>query len=129
EEFEGVMTWERYGENDPAKLKSEFEQEKKRLKEVQLKAEGMTNQKAAQALQKIEDEQMVHNIQTLLADAAHEPEAADKCQKRLLDLEVAIDEAESAVELPALLAEAARLIPQTRRGAQQLGTTSPTQSL
>src|SRR5580704_6111838 len=35
-----------------------------------------------------------------------DPDAADKCGKRLLDLKQAVDEAEEALEWPALVAEA-----------------------
>jgi molecular chaperone DnaK len=71
---------------DPRKLAEEFRREKVRF------------EKARIAFNRIHDEDMVHEIESLLAAASTDPDAAEKCYQRLLDFEIALDEIEEAVQ-------------------------------
>ncbi|MDP2209424.1 MAG: Hsp70 family protein [Bacteroidota bacterium] len=105
EEFEHVLHMEiKTPEIDI--LKKEFEREKERLEQVRTKVQETRDQKAQQALQRIDGERIVHDISSLLAAAPNDPDAALKCKNRLLDLKAAIDEVEDALECPVLKVQA-----------------------
>lgn len=80
-------------------------EEKERLRALRARAESAPGAPAQAALQKIDSERMVHDVEAALAAASADPDAADKCEKRLLDLQVAIDDLEDALQWPALQAE------------------------
>lgn len=105
EEFEEVLKL-RMQHLEPAELKSQTEKEKKRLADIREKAEKADDPGAQAALQRVDGERMVHEVDGALAASLDDPDAADKCSKRLLDLRQAVDDAEDALEWPALVAEA-----------------------
>lgn len=86
EEYETVLKLERKGA-EPGQLRKDVEQEKKRLEEVRKKAQQTGDQKAQQALNRINQERMEHDLDGSLAAAQQDRDAADKCAKRLLDLQ------------------------------------------
>jgi molecular chaperone DnaK len=120
EEFEAVMKLviER---PKPAQLKIEAEKEKKRLAEIREKARNSHDSAADIALRRVDGERMVHEVDGALAASQDDPDAADKCGKRLLDLKQAIDEAEDALEWPALVAEAEQMIASANDVCQKFG--------
>lgn len=127
EEYEDVLKLEKKSA-DTDQLNKEITQEKKRLEAMREKAQTTGDLKAQQILQRIDGERMEHELEATLAAARVDPDAADKCEKRLLDLKVAVDEAEDALEWPALLAEAEKGIENTRGVVQEYGSNSDKQT-
>lgn len=105
EEFEDVIKFNR-GVIDLAHLEADFNRERKRLEEAHRKAGHVGDPQALQVLQRIADEKMLEDVDASFHAARNDPDAADKCQNRLLDLKAAIDQVEDALEWPALVAEA-----------------------
>jgi len=110
EEFEEVMRISGGAVPKPDDLSKEVAKEKQRLDEVRKQAQETPDPLALQHLQRIDAEHMVHDVEAALAAAPVDPDAAAKCASRLLDLRVAIDQVEAALEWPALVAEAERLM-------------------
>ena len=107
---------------DLERLEGELEREKKRLETARRKAYETNDEGAQRIIQdKVEGEQMVEQIDTSLSAAEGDRDAADKAQNRLIDLKVAIDQVEDALEWPALVAEAQQQIKNTRQVIQDFG--------
>jgi molecular chaperone DnaK len=104
-EFDQVIRFDR-GEPDVTKLRKEVEAEKRRLAGVRAQARELGNEGANLALLRIDQERLLADLDSALASAATDADAADKCQSRLLDLKSAVDEVEAALEMPALLEKA-----------------------
>lgn len=105
EEFEIVVNFEKETETI-SELQESFEHEKKRLDETREKASKTDSLKAEKALARIEQEQISEEVQSLLEASEGDPGAAPQFQNRLVDLKVAIDEVEDAIEWPTLLKDA-----------------------
>lgn len=106
-EFNQVVRFDR-GHPDVSNLRVEVTAEKQRLVDFRDQARELDNHRVNQALQRIDEECLLAELDAALGAAATDPDAADKCQSRLLDLKTAIDEAEAALEVPALLEKADR---------------------
>jgi molecular chaperone DnaK len=105
QEFETVLKLEKIKPN-VSHLEKELEQEKARLQEARTKAQNTGDADAQKIIdQRIDGEQMVQNVETSLSAARGDPDAGDKAQNRLLDVKIAIDEVEDALEWPALVVE------------------------
>jgi len=104
-DYDGVLKLEK-DVPDPQVLSDEFGREKKRLDSVRARARETGDLKAADVLQKIDGEQMVHDVEASLAAAFNDRDSADKCQNRLLDMKSAIDRVEDSLEWPNLVKEA-----------------------
>jgi len=76
---------------------------------------------ADKPIQKIEDEEMLHDIETSLVAASADPDAADKCQKRLVDLKIVLDEAEDALEQPLIISRAQNEVEYVRGIVEKFG--------
>jgi molecular chaperone DnaK len=109
EEFEKVLKMEKAAP-DPAAMKTQIEAEKRRLAKVQAKAEQTGNEEVLPIIARIEDERMMQAVEASLDAAQVDQDAAQKCEKSLLDLKAAVDDLEDALEIPALLAEARQTI-------------------
>jgi molecular chaperone DnaK len=120
EEFEDVFS-DKKVKQSPDKLKEEVESEKKRLEGVRKKADTVTDGKARDTLQRIDGERMVHDVDAALGSVLDDPESADNCGKRLLDLRQAIDDAEDALEWPDLVREAEEEVRDTQEVVRQYG--------
>jgi len=105
EEYEDVMKLEKTAPQVGA-LKEDVDRQKKRLEAARIKAQQLSEPNTLQVLQRIRDENMLHEVESALAAAAGDRDAADKCQNRLLDLKAAIDEIEDALDWPGLVVEA-----------------------
>jgi molecular chaperone DnaK len=105
-------------------LRDDVESEKKRLDNVRKKGRTVIDAKAQETLQRIDGERMVHDVDAALAAAQDDPDAADKCVKRLLDLRQAIDDAEDALEWPELVRQAEEQIKDTQEVVKQFGKSS-----
>ncbi|MDD5700747.1 MAG: Hsp70 family protein, partial [Dehalococcoidales bacterium] len=91
---------------EPRKLIDDYKRQQERLQKVQANAQQAGITQVDKPIQKIEDEGMLHDIETSLAAAPADPDAADKCQKRLVDLKIVLDEAEDALEQPLVISKA-----------------------
>lgn len=100
---------------DPLVLKEELEVEKKRLEEAREKAQLTTDDAALPIMDRIDDEQILKEVESTLAAASVDQDAAIKCQNRLLDLKATVDQLEDALEIPVLLAEAEQMIKWTEK--------------
>ncbi len=128
EEFETILEFEKKAP-DHDKLEKEVKAEKARLEKMRKKAQEINDLKALQVLARIDGENMEHELDIALAASRVDRDAAEKCQNRLLDLRVAIDEVEDALEWPALLAEAAVTISDAQKVCTKYGTSSDNQKI
>lgn len=127
EEFEEVL---KFGKEsaDSQKLLDEFEKEKKRLEKNRNEADLINDERADEILNKIENENMLHDVETSLMASQDDRDAADKCQNRLLDLKKTIDEIEDALEWPSLVKEAEEEIEHTNKIIKEYGETEDRRS-
>ncbi|MBU1927322.1 MAG: Hsp70 family protein [Gammaproteobacteria bacterium] len=124
EEYEDVMKID-YESPDPENLKKEADREKMRLEEYRKKVNETGDTRAQQILQqRIDGERMVHDVDISLATSQADRDAADRCKNRLLDLKIALDEVEDALEWPALVAEAEKLILTVQDTVREHGDTN-----
>jgi molecular chaperone DnaK len=120
EEFTDVITFER-GAADVGRLSRELTTEKQRLLETRHKAHFLEDATARHGLQRIEQEDIIRQLEAALAAAECDPDAADKCQNGLLDLKAAIDEVEDRIEWPGLHLHAEQTMAQARQIVQEHG--------
>jgi molecular chaperone DnaK len=111
----------------PEQLQRDTTQEKQRLADVRQKAQDVKDLKALQLLQQIDAEQVERDLETSLTAAGVDPDAADKSEKRLLDLQLAVDAVEGALEWPALVAEAEQEVQYMRDTVQEHGKSADKQ--
>jgi molecular chaperone DnaK len=128
EEYEHVLKMG-YEKTDPTGLKNDFDREKQRLNEVRKKAEETRDTTAQDILNRIDRERMLHEVESSLAAASADPDAGQKAKNRLGDLRVALDQAEDAVEWPALVAEAERLISASKDAVREHGDSGDARTL
>jgi molecular chaperone DnaK len=116
EEFEVVVSFDDYRKNagNSDALRRDLDRELKRLEEARQKVDETGDDRATQGLRVIDGERMVHDVEAALGASQGDPDAADKCQKRLLDLRIAIDKVEESLEWPALVADAEKEIEMER---------------
>lgn len=95
---------------DQKELQAELERERKRLDEARQKVYATNDPKAKPILKRIENEHIVEEVESTLDAAGVDQDAADKCQNRLLNMKAIVDELETALEIPMLLAEAEQVI-------------------
>ncbi|MCM2256028.1 MAG: Hsp70 family protein [Vicinamibacteria bacterium] len=116
-EFGKVISYDEYRKQarHPDELRNDVERQKKRLEEARDKGRQTGDPRAGEALARIEREHAVSEVEGSLAAGAGDPDAADKCEKRLLDLKSAIDEVEDALEWPALVASAEKEVEVERK--------------
>jgi molecular chaperone DnaK len=121
EEYEDVINRKEYGHHNLEVLEKETQREKDRLSELREKVGETEDENAKEILGRIDGERMVHDVDVSLEAAELDQEAADKCDKRLLDLKVALDQIEDALEWPSLVKEAEGLISSGRNIADEYG--------
>ena len=122
EEYENVISMQADDNKfDPKAFGQVLEKEKERLEATREKAKATGDEHALGALQRIDQEQMVQQADAALAAASDDADDAKKCQNRLLDLRKAIDVMEDALEWPALVLEAKKIISSGKEIAQQHG--------
>jgi molecular chaperone DnaK len=104
EEFATKVDMKQHDPN-PDVLKREYEAEMKRFREVKAKAADAEGKSAEGLVQTVEDSPLLQEVKEAVAAAKGDPDAAAKCEKRLLELKLKLDEAADALEWPALVAE------------------------
>ncbi|MHA2616631.1 MAG: Hsp70 family protein [bacterium JZ-2024 1] len=120
EEYENVLKLG-YEKTDLSSLKEDFAREKERLKEIRKRVAEIKDPTAKEILNRIDQERMLYEIEASLAAASAEPDAAKKAENRLVDLKIALDQAEEAIEWPALVVEANNLMSASREAVRQFG--------
>lgn len=108
EEYENVIKLG-YERADADQVVKSLEAEKRRLEEVRKKVEATKDSGGAAAVSRIDAERMVFHVEGGLSAVASDPDAAHEASAKLTRLRAAIDEAEDAVQWPALVAEAERM--------------------
>jgi molecular chaperone DnaK len=110
-----------------AQLQQDTTREQQRLAAGRQKIQDVKDLKAMQLLQHIDAEQIERDLETSVAAANVDPDAVDKSEKRLLDLQLAIDAVEGALEWPALVAEAEQEVQFMRDTVQEYGKSADKQ--
>ncbi len=105
EEIENVMTLDK-GAPDAAQLQKDVEREKRRVEQVRTKAREIGDLTALAALQRVDGERMEHDIDAAMDASQLDRDSVYRARDRLADLRAALDEAEDALEWPALVIEA-----------------------
>ncbi|MBV9489341.1 MAG: Hsp70 family protein [Verrucomicrobia bacterium] len=105
EEFVAKLNMQMHGP-DPDVLDREYAAELNRLGELKAKAAAAEGHAALALLASIEESPLMQEVRESLAAAKGDPDAAAKCEKRLLELKLKLDEAANELEWPALIAHA-----------------------
>lgn len=104
EEFERQIDLRKHTP-EPEKLAADCNADIKRLRELKSKAAGAGGESAKGVLVEVE-KGLLQEVRETLAAAKGDPDAAARCEKRLLELREKLDEASDALEWPGLVAEA-----------------------
>lgn len=91
---------------DAVFLKTDFDAEMKRFRDVRSKAEAADGATASELVQNVENSPLMIEVKETLAAAIGDAGAAAKCENRLLQLKVKLDEAADALEWPMLVKDA-----------------------
>jgi molecular chaperone DnaK len=121
EEFETKIDMRRHNPN-PDFLRSDFEAEMKRFREVKASAASASAQSAEELVQQVEQSPLLKEVRETLPAAKGDVDAALKCEKRLQELKLKLDEAANALEWPALVKKAREWCGYLWRVANQLGS-------
>jgi len=122
EEFEATIDLKRR-DPKPEQLAAECSAEMKRLRELKTKATGAGGDTAKAAISKVEKD-LVEEIKETLAAAKGNSDAAAKCEKRLLELKVRLDEVANDLEWPSLVHEAREQLVSLERVVSQCEVTA-----
>jgi molecular chaperone DnaK len=110
EEFQASINYSEYGAIDPVIVRGQLEEEKSRLGRLREKAEKTGDEAARRALSMIDEEGMIPEVERSVESAGSGADSAQEAEHRLSDFMTAIDEVESAVEWPALVARAGEIL-------------------
>ncbi len=121
EEIDGVLTLK------TKTLDMEYLSERTRVVKVRLDkakqaALSTGDPKALSLLNDLDSEGIVHDINRQQKAAANDPSARDEWEKRLRELEARIDDVESAVEIPVLVADAQHVLTWAQQIVERKGT-------
>lgn len=87
-------------------LRKSAREQQARLQQAREKTGENSTGKAKAAVSRIEDEQLLPQVDALVDAAANDPDALQQLDRRIRDLASAVDEIEDAAEWPSLLEEA-----------------------
>jgi molecular chaperone DnaK len=104
QEFRGTVDLKMHSQ-DLASLQRDYDTEMSRFREVKAKAANAGGQ-TAESLIRVAEQSPRRQEGGELLQAKGDPGAAAKCEKRLLELKIKLDEAADALEWPALVSEA-----------------------
>jgi molecular chaperone DnaK len=127
EEFEAVIDLTKRTTPQPAVLAKECEAEMNRIRTLRTKAETADGQTNQETLNRIEASNLLAEIKETMLAAGGVPDAAEKCEKRLLELKVQLDELADKVEWPALLVVVREWIGYLERAAEKHATAAQLQ--
>ncbi|HOC54200.1 MAG TPA: Hsp70 family protein [Verrucomicrobiota bacterium] len=103
-------------------LKQDFEAEIHRFQEAKAKAASANAGTAQELVEQVENSPLLREVEETLAASKDDADAAAKCEKRLLELKLKLDEAANSLEWPALVAEAQDWLGYLNRVADKTGT-------
>lgn len=103
-------------------IKLEGERVFKRLESLRAKADEAKDPVVAEELEKLRSSELVREIEKSVSAAKGDVDAAEKAEKRLLELKVRLDGAEYSVKWPTLLAEVREWLGYLDRVVAQHGT-------
>jgi molecular chaperone DnaK len=121
EEFVAKLDMKQHDPN-PEILKREYEAEMKRFREVKEKAAHAEGDSAEGLIQDVEDSPLMREVKEGVAAATGDPDAAAKCEKRLLELKLKLDEAADAIEWPALVVDVRKELDDLNNVADRYGS-------
>ncbi len=102
-------------------LKSDFKKDKKKYHELLDKADTENDTKALSIFNKIRQENLLEEIETLIESALADQDARIKANNRILDLKSLLDEAEDILAWPTLVTQANHSLEDTRKVADNYG--------
>lgn len=105
-----------------ARLRADVTTEKQRLDSLREKAEAAGEGSLVDTLDDIESSELLESIEAELDAAQNDPDAAEKCDKMLLEFQLKLDEIEGRVTWPALVGEAREALDDLQRVAERHGT-------
>ncbi len=114
---------------DPGQLSTAFGRERERLAKARQRARQLDNPGAQEELARIDRQGMEAEVEHSLDAAAVDPDALDKAERRLRELQTALDQAEASLELPTWLAEAEKQLAETRELIREHGKPEDMQAL
>jgi molecular chaperone DnaK len=105
EEYEAVIDMRRHTASVEL-LKKDYELEMQRFREVKAKSAVAEASSAGEVVVSVESSPLLRELRDTLESAKADPDAAAKCEKRLLEFKLKLDEATNYLEWPAMVAEA-----------------------
>jgi len=123
EEFETKLNLLK--QNNP-NLDGDFSAELSRIETLIKHADSASDGDGAAKLESIKTSHLVQEIRDCVSAAKGDADAAQKAEKRLLDLKIALDEVESAIKWPKSVAEATNWLDDLGRIIAQHGTPEQT---
>jgi molecular chaperone DnaK len=124
EEFEHAINLQTETAPDPDRLARDVTAEKQRLAQARRRASEFADPRAEQVLARIDNENIVADLDKLVDAARVDPGASITAENRLRDLRAATDEVEDELEWPALVQEARELVPAVRDIVRERGKAS-----
>jgi len=127
-EFSQVLSFKAYHEKarQPGEMKRQLDEEKRRLAVAREKARRVEDPEVREHLERIARERLVDEADKAAAAAAVEGNEADRCEQRVLELRVAVDEVEDAMMWPEMIREAREAVERTNTilGDRDFGATA-----
>lgn len=115
--------------NSLEQLKEKTEQQKNRLSSAREKAERTRALKADAALSRIDGQELIEHLDSLIDAAENDPDALTELDRRLSELAAAVDDVEDSVEWPVLLEKAEESRKDAERVIDDYGEVSDRNSL
>ena len=106
----------------PDVLEMDLAREVHRLRSLTNKAAEASDTKATAALQKLRTSELLNEIEKAVAAAKGDPDAAEKADKRLLELKLLLDDAERKIEWPMMVSKAREWLEDLDNLVKQHGT-------
>lgn len=106
EEYEAVIDYNTRNP-DQKQLQQEYDAEVNRLESLREKASKADDAKGSEVLDDLPD---LEQVESLIDAAKSDPDAANKAERRLLELKVRLDQAEDSLKWPALVADVAKAL-------------------
>jgi molecular chaperone DnaK len=110
-------------------LKKSVDDAKQRLEKSRARADATRDPRAQEVLYRVDRERMVHDVDAALVASQGDRDAADKCEKRVLDLNEAVDQVEDLLEWPVLLKETEEALTDAKKIISQYGNSADKQAL
>ena len=121
ETFEGKIDMARHTPDANA-LANDFQIEMKRIRETIESSKKSESAEAEKAAAQLEASPLLEEVRTLLKSTSGDPDAAAKCERRLLELKLRMDEVAGHLEWPTLVSQARKTVNDVTKLATQQGS-------